>query len=170
MLRKAKNTELEKIVIIIEDGREFLRQQRINQWQHGFPSKETIEQDIKEQTSYVYEIDRNIVATAMLTNYDRDYENYPTLWSKCDNYLVIHRIATIKNKRNQGVGRQFLSAIVEFAKKENIDYIRIDTHKDNKIMRKFLSNFGFVELGEIKLTMKNNLDDKERIAYEIKVQ
>ncbi|WP_314005882.1 GNAT family N-acetyltransferase [Gemella morbillorum] len=169
MLRKAKSTELDEIMLIIEDGREFLRQQGINQWQHGSPSKETIEQDIKEQTSYVYEIDRNIVATAMLTNYDRDYENYPTLWSKCDNYLVIHRVATLKNIRNQGIGRQFLSAIVEFVKKENIDYIRIDTHKDNKIMRKFLSDFGFVELGEIKLTMKNNSDDKERIAYEIKV-
>ena len=169
MLRKAKSTELDEIMLIIEDGREFLRQQGINQWQHGSPSKETIEQDIKEQTSYVYEIDRNIIATAMLTNYDRDYENYPTLWSKCDNYLVIHRVATLKNIRNQGIGRQFLSAIVEFVKKENIDYIRIDTHKDNKIMRKFLSDFGFVELGEIKLTMKNNSDDKERIAYEIKV-
>ena len=169
MLRKAKITELDEIMLIIEDGREFLRQQGINQWQHGSPSKEMIEQDIKEQTSYVYEIDRNIVATAMLTNYDRDYENYPTLWSKCDNYLVIHRMATLKNIRNQGIGRQFLSAIMDFAKKENIDYIRIDTHKDNKIMRKFLSNFGFVELGEIKLIMKNNLDDKERIAYEIKV-
>lgn len=169
MLRKAKSTELDEIMLIIEDGREFLRQQGINQWQQGSPSKETIEQGIKEQTSYVYEIDRNIVATAMLTNYDRDYENYPTLWSKCDNYLVIHRMATLKNIRNQGIGRQFLSAIVEFAKKENIDYIRIDTHKDNKIMRKFLSDFGFVELDEIKLTMKNNLDDKERIAYELKV-
>ena len=67
MLRKAKSTELDEIMLIIEDGREFLRQQGINQWQHGSPSKETIEQDIKEQTSYVYEIDRNIVATAMLT-------------------------------------------------------------------------------------------------------
>ena len=169
MLRKAKSTELDEIMLIIEDGREFLRQQGINQWQHGSPSKETIKQDIKEQTSYVYEIDINIVATAMLTNYDRDYENYPTLWSKCDNYLVIYRMATLKNIRNQGIGRQFLSAIMDFAKKENIDYIRIDTHKDNKIMRKFLSNFGFVESGEIKLTIKNNLDDKERIAYEIKV-
>ena len=169
MLRKAKSTESDEIMLIIEDGREFLRQQGINQWQHGSPDKEIIEQDIKNQTSYVYEIDRDIVATAMITNYDRDYENSPTLWSKCNNYLVIHRIATIKNKRNQGIGRQFLSAIVEFAKKENIDYIRIDTHKNNKIMRKFLSNFGFVKLGEIKLTMKNNLDDKERIAYEIKV-
>jgi hypothetical protein len=36
-------------------------------------------------------------------------------------------------------------------------------------MRKFLSNFGFVELDEIKLTIKNNLDNKERIAYELKV-
>ena len=169
MLRKAKSTELDEIMLIIEDGREFLRQQGINQWQHSSPDKETIKQDIKNQTSYVYEIDRNIVATAMLTNYDSDYENSPTLWSKCDNYLVIHCMATLKNIRNQGIGRQFLSAIVEFAKKENIDYIRIDTHKDNKIMRKFLSNFGFVELGEIKLTMKNNLDDKERIAYELKV-
>ena len=169
MLRKAKSTELDEIMLIIEDGREFLRQQGINQWQHGSPSKETIEQDIKEQTSYVYEKVGEIVATAMINNYDKDYEKHPTLWSKCDNYSVIHRIATIKNKRNQGVGRQFLSAIVEFAKKENIDYIRIDTHKNNKIMRKFLSNFGFVELGKIKLTIKNNLDNKERIAYELKV-
>ena len=48
MLRKAKSTELDEIMLIIEDGRKFLRQQGINQWQHGSPSKETIEQDIKE--------------------------------------------------------------------------------------------------------------------------
>ena len=76
MLRKAKSTELDEIMLIIEDGREFLRQQGINQWQHGSPSKETIEQGIKEQTSYVYEIDRNIVATAMLTNYDELPSSY----------------------------------------------------------------------------------------------
>ena len=43
MLRKAKSTELDEIMLIIEDGRKFLRQQGINQWQHGSPSKETIE-------------------------------------------------------------------------------------------------------------------------------
>ena len=47
MLRKAKITELDEIMLIIEDGRDFLRQQRINQWQHGSPDKETIEQDMK---------------------------------------------------------------------------------------------------------------------------
>ncbi len=37
-------------------------------------------------------------------------------------------------------------------------------------MRKFLSNFGFEERGIIKLTMKNILDDKERVAYELEVR
>ena len=48
--------------------------------------------------------------------------------------------------------------------------MRIDTHLDNKIMRKFLSRFGFEEKGLIKLTMKNILDDKERVAYELEVK
>jgi len=158
MLRKAKSTELDEIMLIIEDGREFLRQQGINQWQHGSPSKETIEQDIKEQTSYVYEIDRNIVATAMLTNYDRDYENYPTLWSKCDNYLVIHRIATIKNKRNQGVGRQFLSAIVEFAKKENIE-VNICL----KTLYNYIHKELFINFSEEDMIYKKDKRKQERI-------
>ena len=47
MLRKAKSTELDEIMLIIEDGREFLRQQGINQWQHGAPGINDIEKDIK---------------------------------------------------------------------------------------------------------------------------
>ena len=46
---------------------------------------------------------------------------------------------------------------------------RIDTQLNNSIMRKFFSNFGFVEKEIIKLSIKNILDDKERIAYELKV-
>ena len=37
-------------------------------------------------------------------------------------------------------------------------------------MRKYLSKNSFKELGEIKLSMKNSLDDKERIAYELKIE
>lgn len=48
--------------------------------------------------------------------------------------------------------------------------MRIDTHLDNKIIRKFFSKFGFKEKGFIKLTMKNILDDKERVAYELEVK
>ena len=55
-------------------------------------------------------------------------------------------------------------------KAQTIHFLRIDTHLNNKIMRKFLSSFGTIEKEIIKLSMKNNLEDKERILYELKVK
>ena len=170
MLRTTKKDELERVVKIIEEGREFLKEQGVNQWQHGSPSRDEIINDINQGISYVYERSDEIVATAMLTTFDEDYENYPTFWSENSSYLAIHRLATAKQFRNQGIMREFMEAIHFFAKSQNIKFLRIDTHFDNKIMKKFLSNFGFEERGIIKLTMKNILDDKERVAYELEVR
>lgn len=169
MLRKAKSTEIEKIMTVIEDGVKFLKKQGINQWQHGSPGRSDVENDIKQETSYVYELDGEIVGTAMLNTYDADYERYPTIWTKCNNYLVIHRLAVKKECRSQGVSHKFMNDVILFAKENGVEYIRIDTHKNNVIMRKYLSKNNFKELGKIKLSMKNSLDDKERIAYELKV-
>ena len=169
MLRKTKIEELEQVMKIIEDGRTFLKEQGINQWQHGEPSRETIINDINEGISYVFEKSGEIVATAMLTTFDEDYEKYPTLWATNTSYLAIHRILTARELRNQGIAREFMKDIYLFAKSKNINFLRIDTHLNNNIMRKFLSNFGFVEKEKIKLSMKNILDDKERVAYELKV-
>lgn len=170
MLRKAKNTEIKEIMSVIEDGKEFLKQQGINQWQHGSPGRSDIEKDIKQDTSYIYEVSGKIVATAMLNTYDADYEKYPTLWTRCNKYLVIHRLAIKEEYRSQGIGHKFMNDIILFAKENSVEYIRIDTHKDNVIMRKYLSKNNFKELDEIKLSMKNSLDDKERIAYELKIE
>lgn len=170
MLRKAKNNELDKILQIINEGKKFLKEQGINQWQHGAPGINDIEKDIKQETSYVYELDGEIVGTAMLNTYDADYEKYPTIWTKCNNYLVIHRLSVKKECRSQGVSHKFMNDIILFAKENSVEYIRIDTHKDNVIMRKYLSKNNFKELDEIKLSMKNSLDDKERITYELKIE
>lgn len=169
MLKKANSTEIEEIMSVIKDGKEFLKQHGINQWQHGSPGWGDVENDIKQETSYVYELDGKIVGTAMLNTYDADYEKYPTLWTKCNKYLVIHRLSIKKEYRSQGVGHKFMNDIILFAKENSVEYIRIDTHKDNVIMRKYLSKNNFKELGKIKLSMKNSLDDKERIAYELKI-
>jgi hypothetical protein len=170
MLKKANSTEIEEIMSVIKDGKEFLKQQGINQWQHGLPGCSDVENDIKQETSYVYELDGKIVATAMLNTYDADYEKYLTIWTKCNNYLVIHRLAVKKEYRSQGIGHKFMNDIILFAKENSVEYIRIDTHKDNVIMRKYLSKNNFKELDEIKLSIKNSLDDKERIAYELKIE
>ena len=170
MLRTTKEYELERVMKIIEDGREFLKEQGVNQWQHGSPSRDVIINDINAGISYIYEKSGELVATAVLTTLDEDYENYSTFWSENSSYLAIHRLSITKQFRNKGIAREFMEDIHHFAKTQNIKYLRIDTHLDNKTMRKFLSGFGFEEKGVIKLTMKNILEDKERVAYELEVR
>ena len=170
MLRKTKLEELEQVMKIIKDGRTFLKEQGINQWQYGEPSRETIINDINEGISYVFEKSGKIVATAMLSSFDEDYERYPTLWTTNSSYLAIHRISTASDFRNQGIAREFMEVIHILAKSQNIKFLRIDTHFDNNIIRKFLNNFGFIEKEIIKLLIKNILDNKERIVYELKVK
>ena len=170
MLRTTKEYELERVMKIIEDGREFLKEQGVNQWQHSSPSRDVIINDINAGISYIYEKSGELVATAVLTTLDEDYENYSTFWSENSSYLAIHRLSITKQFRNKGIAREFMEDIYHFAKTQNIKYLRIDTHLDNKIMRKFLSGFGFEEKGVIKLTMKNILEDKERAAYELEVR
>ena len=145
MLRTTKKDELEVVMKIIEDGREFLKEQGVNQWQHGAPSRDTIINDINEGISYIYDKSGEIVATAMLTTFDADYENSPTFWSENSSYLAIHRISTASDFRNQGIAHEFMKDIYLLAKSQNINFLRIDTHLNNNIMRKFLSNFRFVE-------------------------
>lgn len=88
MLRKTKLEKLEQVMKIIEEGRTFLKEQGINQWQHGEPSRETIINDINEGISYVFEKSGEIVATAMLSSFDEDYERYPTLWTANSIFIV----------------------------------------------------------------------------------
>lgn len=82
MLRKTKLEELEQVMNIIEDGRTFLKEQGINQWQHGEPSRETIINDINEGISYVLEKLGETVETMTLTTFYEDYEKYPTFLLK----------------------------------------------------------------------------------------
>ena len=155
---------------IIEDGRKFLKEQGVNQWQHESPGRDEIINDINEGISYIYEKSDEIVATAMLTTLNEDYKNHPTFWSENSSYLAIHRLATAKKSCHQGIAREFMKAIYLFTKSQNIKFLRIDTHLDNEIMRKFLSRFGFKEKDVIKLTIKNILDDKERVTYKLEVR
>lgn len=77
MLRKATQKDFKTICKLINDGKKLLKLQGINQWQHGTPNEDIIKLDIEMENSYVYEIDNNVIATAMI-NFDKDrvYEEY----------------------------------------------------------------------------------------------
>ena len=67
---------------------------------------------------------------------------------------MIHRIAS------DGAGG-ILNAAVEYGKQQ-IDYLRIDTHEDNRVMQHAVQKLGFRRCGLIYIA-----DGSPRIAYDL---
>ena len=157
-IRKSDLKDIHVIMQLIENGREKMRADgNSEQWTNGNPRQSLIEDDIMKGNSYIVEDDGAAVATfAFIKGPDVTYTNiYEGEWM--DNslpYYVIHRMASV-----HGVHGVFKS-ILEYCF-ERTGNIRIDTHRQNSIMRNALEKYGFAYCGIIYL-----LDGAERLAYQ----
>lgn len=129
----------------------------VNQWTDGYPSLDIVQSDIEKDGGFVVEDDGKIVAYfAFLPSPEPTYDKiYDGKW--LDNskpYHVIHRIASFPEAHG------IFKSIMEFcfAKERNI---RIDTHRDNKIMQHNIEKHGFNYCGIIHLA-----NGDERLAYQ----
>lgn len=166
VFRKTTIDDIDNVMNIINDAKTYFKEMNIDQWQNGYPNEEVIKDDIINKNSYVLEKDEKIVATAMFAmESDKTYDNiYDGEWLTKGNYAVIHRIAVDNNFKGLRLGGEIINNAIEVCKENNIASIRIDTHKDNNSMQKFLINNGFEYCGVIYIE-----DKSPRIAFERKI-
>lgn len=127
-----------------------------NQWVDDYPSDEFLRADIESGDSYVCFEDGEMVATFLLRGgedptYARIEEG---AWLNNEPYATIHRIAS--NGKVHGV----LHAAMEFAL-QRYENIRIDTHRDNRVMQNAVLKEGFRYCGIIYCWSGD-----ERLAYQ----
>ena len=157
MIRKAENPDMEEILHIYDIARAFMRSHGNKaQWINGYPRREVLEYDIKEERLYVCEDDFGIYGVFMLRiGDDPTYrEIRDGSWLDDSPYAVIHRIAS--SGRRHGVLREaldFASALCS--------HIRIDTHALNEPMQNALVKEGFRRTGIIVCE-----DGTDRVAFE----
>lgn len=161
--RLAKSDDKSQLDKIYEDGSKKLKSEGINQWQGvDKPNTYNLENLINDKVIYVLEDDNKIVSTALIFNYDEDYENnLDGIWNLDGSYISIHRVGTISNKRNKGYGRKILEFCEEYARENNFKSIRIDTHEDNKSMQRLLKSLGYNNCGIVYLDGR-----KKRLAFD----
>lgn len=156
-IRRTVMDDLDRVMEIYDDARSYMRVNgNPNQWGDGYPSIELIKKDISEEKSYVC-VDKNQILGVFYYSIglDSTYLNiYEGTWLSENSYSVVHRIASRSHKK--GVASFCLNWCLN-----NWPNIRIDTHKDNIIMQKFLIKNGFIRCGIIYLE-----DGSERIAYQ----
>lgn len=163
ILRLSTAKDLTNIMNIINEGKEFLKNNNVNQWQDGYPNKEVILNDINNNESYVIENNGEVVGTTAVSlvgekSYDKIYEGN---WLSNNKYAVIHRIAVSKGKGIKGVGREILKESEKICLSNGIRNIKIDTHEDNKVMQELLEKNNYKYCGIIFLE-----DGSKRLAFE----
>ena len=155
-VRKAEMTDLSRIEEIYAYARGFMRAHgNPNQWGIHHPPRDQLVRDIDEGTLYVIEKE-NIARGVFFFSVGED-PTYTVIeggsWRSEEPYGTIHRIA------GDGSGG-ILKTAVAFAG-TIISHIRIDTHKDNRVMQNALLKLGFVYRGIIHIA-----DGSPRLAYD----
>jgi len=161
--RIAADSDIDKIMSIIGQAKEYLRDKGVDQWQDNYPNIGIIMKDIEKRICYVMEKDGQVIATAAISfNDEKTYDKiYDGKWITENDYAVVHRIAVDNNYKGQRISSEILARVEEMCSNRNIHSIKMDTHKHNESMRKMLSNNGFKYCGIIYLENGN-----ERVAYE----
>ncbi|MDR0899695.1 MAG: GNAT family N-acetyltransferase [Lactobacillaceae bacterium] len=152
IIRVGKPDDLSEVMEIIQEAKDYLAAQGIDQWQNGYPDEFQIQKDLATKDSYVLKVNGITTGFAFLNiGIDEAYEAITDgSWEKVDGqYAAIHRLAVSNAFRGRGLSKKFMALLIEELENRGINDIRIDTHKDNVIVQKLARGLGFEYKGQV---------------------
>lgn len=158
MIRKATENDIQAVLAIFDKAKDIMRSDGNSaQWGDGYPDAGIVRTDISMGGAHIIEQDGKPVGYfALLPSPEPTYSSIDGKWlDDTAPYFVIHRIAS--SPESHGVFRE----IIEYALSVSGN-LRIDTHRDNRIMRHVIERAGFSYCGVINLP-----DGSERLAYQM---
>ena len=158
MIRKATEKDIPAAMELFTAAKSIMRSDgNSTQWGDGYPDAGIVRTDIIMGGAHIIEQDGKPVGYfALLPSPEPTYSSINGKWlDDTAPYFVIHRIAS--SPESHGVFRE----IIEYALSVSGN-LRIDTHRDNRIMRHVIERAGFSYCGVINLP-----DGSERLAYQM---
>ena len=161
IIRPATFSDIGSLMEIFEGAKKIMRSSgNLQQWTDGYPSREMVTDDIEHGHCHVLCDEETIVGTmALIPGPDPTYSYIEGSWLDDRPYYVIHRIATSVPGRN--VAQMMFDWAYGHIREKGCSVIRIDTHRDNCIMKHILTKYGFRLCGVIYLQ-----DGAPRDAYQ----
>ena len=157
-VRQAIAADIPAIMTVLEAARGIMRASgNPSQWPDGYPTQEMIEKDLAQGVGCVFDEGDAVAGYfACIPGPDPTYayiEDGAWLEDTLP-YYVIHRIASLPQVH--GIFKGIISYTARLT-----GNIRIDTHKDNRIMQHLLEKHGFSYCGIIYLA-----NGDPRLAYQ----
>jgi len=157
-IRPSQLSDLDRLMEIFDYARNFMASVgNGNQWINGYPGRELIAKEINAHHCYVCEDEEGkIIGTfCFVPSPDPFYAVIENgAWLNDAPYYVIHRIASDGSRK--GIGKFCIDWCAQ-----QYPNLRADTHQDNIIMQKLLTQSGFVRCGIVYVA-----NGTARIAYQ----
>ena len=156
-VRAAIPADVPAIMTVLEAAKQIMREDgNLHQWVDGHPSEALVRGDIALGQGYVMlERDAVVAYFVFMRSPEPSYAAIDGQWlDDTRPYHVIHRLGSLPDVH--GVFRTVMDW--SFSRDGNI---RIDTHRDNSIMRHCIGSYGFTYCGIIYLASGD-----ERLAYQ----
>ncbi|UZW12479.1 GNAT family N-acetyltransferase [Clostridium pasteurianum] len=148
-IKKANMESLDILLEIIKLAVADMHEQGVYQWDHTYPSKDIISDDIREENLYMY-VDENIIKGFIVLNEYQDKEYEKVQW-KCTQgkQLIVHRLCVGPKYKGKGIATRLIEYADIYGRDNNYSSIRLDTFIDNKRARRLYEKEGYNMVGEL---------------------
>ena len=160
-LVKAEKEKVAEYYQCIEDARAYHKSMGFEQWHTGYPTQQTILDDIENGTGYAFiDCGRIIGYCCIIIGDEPAYHKIEGNWKTDRPYAVVHRMAFIAAARGGGLSKTAIQMIKNYCFQNAVTAIRVDTQDENKVMQHILDREGFAYCGLI------HFDGGPKLAYE----
>lgn len=168
--RPAVESDIEDIMLIVRQARNYLKKHRVDQWQGEYPTQDIFAADIANGECYAVTYGERLAGFFCLTEapesgYDKITDGK---WHGEGKYCTLHRMAIEARFRGTGLSDMLVDFADETAKAKDAECVRTDTHRKNKAMQKLLKRKGYAYRGNVLVSSEPG-HDPTRQAFEKKI-
>jgi ribosomal protein S18 acetylase RimI-like enzyme len=150
MIATASLNDLPEIMALIWAVIVEMNRTNINQWDEIYPDVTKIENDIRSNSLYKFQINETIVAIVTINNQGSpEYDEIR--WADTSNdYIVAHRLSVLPIYQGKGIAKKLMRFCEEMALKNNNSSIRLDAFVNNTIACNLYRQLDYTEKGTVR--------------------
>ena len=167
--RPATESDIDGIILIVRQARNYLKKHRVDQWQGEYPTQDIFAADIANGECYAVTYGERLAGFFCLTEapesgYDKITDGK---WHGEGKYCTLHRMAIEAQFRGTSLSDMLIDFADDMARAKGAECVRTDTHRKNKAMQRLLKRKGYVYRGNV--LVDEGEHDPARQAFEKKL-
>ena len=138
-------------MLIVRQARNYLRKNRVDQWQGEYPDEKAFIDAIVKGECHVMLYGERVAGVFCLS--DKPEPCYDAItdgkWRCEGRYCTLHRAAVSADFRGTGMSDMLISQAERLAREMGAESVRVDTHRKNKAMQGLLKRMGYNYRGNV---------------------